>query len=297
MSNLKNIARKLYLVLIISLLGYWAFSSRDVVLDLYSQARPSLLLVSAFLWLATHFLSPLIISKSFAYFIGPVSYRDSLRIHIARLPYKYIPGGIWNTVARATDYAAFGFSARALVKYFLVENLLIVGVTFSLGGAMVATLYGGSHWVPIGSVVASVGVILLIFTSYNPKLRSEQRKNPPASGILAPVICSAIYWLLLACSFLFFIQAFPGLQLVATNMQVVAAFIFSWAIGYIAIFAPQGVGVSEFVTSQLMISNLNGQAMMAFLVGFRFIGFFVDNACFLVVHLLRLFTDRDGGRQ
>lgn len=291
---MRNVARKLYLVLIVCLLGYWAFDSRDLVFELYSQAMLSHLLVSALLILLAHFLSPLIVSKSFAYFIGPISYGDSLRIHISRLPHKYLPGGVWNTVARASDYAAFGFSAKALVKYFLVENLLIVGVTFFLGGTMIATLYTGSRWVPIGSVVAMFGAALLIFSAFNPKLRSEQRKAPPLSGILEPVIYSMIYWLLLGCSFLLFIKAFPGLQLAVTNLQVLATFIFSWAIGYIAIFAPQGVGVSEFVTSQLMASSLNEQEMMAFLVGFRFIVFFVDNFCFLLAYLLRLFTEKNG---
>lgn len=295
MTELRKIASRFYLILIVSLLGYWAFNSRESILTTYSQAKYSLLFVSAFIWFFAHFLSALIITLSFKCFIGYVSYRDILRIHIRRLPYKYLPGGVWNSVARASDYSGFNFGAKQLARYFLVENLIIVGVTFLVGGGLVAIYFADTPWRLPASVIALAGVLVLLFLASSQTLRAANKSNTSLLPLLAAVLSAITYWLLLACSFLVFVESFPSLRIDVSQMQVIATFIFSWAIGYVAIFAPQGIGVSEYMTTELMSSSFSAQEMITFLMGFRIIGFIVDNTCSIALHIGQAIVARSRG--
>ena len=132
-------------------------------------------------------------------------------------------------------------------------------------------------------------MILLVFAGLNSRLRVAKAR--PVK-LLLPLIYLVLYWSLLSVSFLLFIKAFPSLELGVSDIKVMATFVFSWAVGFLAIFAPQGIGVSEYVTSQTLGGSLKFDQMVTFLVGFRIVCFLVDNISFSVFKLISVLKSR-----
>ena len=289
MKNLKVIIQNLYLLAIVALLSYWLYSNRVVLFDIYLSADAVYVLLSGTVWALAHFLSVLIVVSSFKFYLGGVSFLKIIGIHFSRLPHKYLPGGVWNTVARAADYSKLNFSAKDLAKYFIAENLLVIGVTFLLSGAVLAILYNEAIWRFVFSLAGSLGLILLVFAGLNSRLRVAKAR--PVK-LLLPLIYLVLYWSLLSVSFLLFIKAFPSLELGVSDIKIMATFVFSWAVGFLAIFAPQGIGVSEYVTSQTLGGSLKFDQMVTFLVGFRIVCFLVDNISFSVFKLISVLKSR-----
>jgi hypothetical protein len=59
-------------------------------------------------------------------------------------------------------------------------------------------------------------------------------------------------------------------------------YLFSWGVGFLAIFAPQGIGVFEFVASELMASPVGFMGLAALIAGFRIVVLVADIAVWLV---------------
>ncbi len=68
-----------------------------------------------------------------------------------------------------------------------------------------------------------------------------------------------------------YLSAFPRLALQAVPLETAGAYLFSWGVGFIAIFAPQGIGVFEVVAADLMRSDSTFMSVAALLAGFRLI--------------------------
>jgi hypothetical protein len=69
------------------------------------------------------------------------SYSFLLRIHLARLPAKYVPGGVWHTVGRAVDLLHLGIAKEKVVRLFFYENAFAVIVAAFLGGFLYFCAY------------------------------------------------------------------------------------------------------------------------------------------------------------
>src|SRR5690606_12897931 len=87
-----------------------------------------------------HFISPLITVFGFKTCRSKITYWNAFHIHCGRLPAKYLPGGIWHSVGRASDYFSLGHTGGQLGYYFLLENFQLIAVSFSLGALLVHRL-------------------------------------------------------------------------------------------------------------------------------------------------------------
>ncbi len=68
-----------------------------------------------------------------------------------------------------------------------------------------------------------------------------------------------------------FVAAFPGLGLGANPGEIAGAYLFSWAVGFVSIFAPQGIGVFEVVAAELMSPAGTFMSVAALFAGFRLV--------------------------
>ena len=289
--------KKLFTPLSIAFLLYLGWRSQDTLSSIANTANASWLIGSVVCWLALHLIAPLFTTLVFRSAKKTLSYRSAFLIHAGRLPAKYLPGGIWNAVARAGDYHEHGFTGRHVAAYLLIENLVAAAVTLTVGGIVVATL---ANIPALWFTIALASAASAICGGLAPCLRARLACLPwmanrhllpadeslPYSAYGYGVACLFAYWMVAAASFICFIQSFPELGISVSLLQTAGIYLFSWGIGFITVFAPQGIGVSEFVSGNLLGTSIGVGGTAALLLGFRLTALLADLLAWLLSNSL-----------
>lgn len=174
---------------------------------------------------------------------------------------RYIPGVVWQFVSLAQLGPSAGLSPAATVTTLLVQ----------MGFLLLAALVVGVHLLPmaLAGALAPLLVILLWITPLSlllvhPRLiRAAVRAAARLSrreilewkgswlfgvGVLA---ISALSWLLHGATFFLFLRAFVPLPLSALP-AIVAINALAFIVGYLAFFAPGGIGFKEGALALLL---------------------------------------------
>lgn len=263
---------------------YIAWHSRNYIVDLFSSTQHSWTLISISLWMCLHLISPAFTRSLLMSFSLQLKYRDAFTIHNNRLPAKYIPGGIWHSVARSGDYYNHGISARHVAAYLLIESIIIASVTLALGGFIVANIDTTNSFFTTLLLVCSV--VLIIVNIFLPKLISikllPHNKSISIFEYLTSILIIFIYWIIAGISFICYLLSFPNLKINVSMFEVAGIYLFSWGVGFITLFAPQGLGVSEIVTSQLLGTDLDSSSVIIVIAGFRIIVLIADMLTWII---------------
>lgn len=297
--NIKRLidwAKLLFTPFALLCLSYYGWQSKEILTSLLVDAQLDRLILSTILWISLHYFGPLFTFIIFKSSHLSLNYKKIVLIHTLRLPAKYLPGGIWHSVARATDYRNIGFSTRYIGTYLLLENMVTAFVTLALGGFIVSQLpENGQAWfikplILTISSIASTAIILLpwLFGRYI----FPSPKALPKPTYFFSIICLIVYWLLAATAFVSFLSAFKSLGLSVSNIQTGGIYIFSWGVGFISLFAPQGIGVAEFISSQLLNADISKSSFVALLASFRLIVFTGDILAWLIAVIISEFSSR-----
>lgn len=281
------IVRRSFAAVAVAFLAYFAWDSRELLLDVLGSTQPLRLLTAVLVWSLMHLMSPLLSTLIFRARSYPLSYRTAAGIHIANLPARYVPGGIWHTVGRIAGFQDLGISQRDIGVFVFLENILAICVAFVIGGSVVAWFQNMQGWGEIAAFAVVGGLALLFASPFILSLRIIKDKGRfPARDFLGSVLVVAFSWCVGAAAFVIYLTAFPGLELQASPLETGGAYLFSWGVGFISVFAPQGIGVFEVVAADLMrgSSTLTGTA--ALLAGFRFIVLSADALAWGALHVL-----------
>jgi glycosyltransferase 2 family protein len=285
-------ARLLFTPLSLLVIAWVLWQSRASLGAVFQQGEWQLLLAAVLLWILTHLLSPLISKHMLALCGISLTYSRAARIHCGRLPAKYLPGGIWHSVGRANDYLALGHDGKRVASYFLLENLLIVAVTLGVGGLVADGLVQIPGLAPLIRVLPLLVLgFLLALPLFARRFAGSVLVFSVASYVLV-ILLLACYWALVGIAFAVFISAFPALGIVTPLAEIAGSYIFSWSLGYLAVFAPQGIGVSEFVMSNLLTGGVTAGQLLVVLLGFRVLVLAGDLACWAASVLLASFADK-----
>ena len=267
-----HVAKRIFLPIALAFLAYFAWESRELLVDVVRSARPSMLAVAVLAWMLMHALSPLLSLLIFRARNVPLSYRTAARIHIANLPARYLPGGIWHTVGRIAGFRDMDIGRRDISIFVFLENALAICVAFVIGGSLLAANRGLDGWGQIAALSAVGGAVFLLASPFILSLRVIQGDERfPTRDFVAVTIVTAISWCVGATAFVIYLSAFPGLLLQAAPLETAGAYLFSWGVGFISIFAPQGIGVFEVVAADLMRGTSNLMSVAALLAGFRLV--------------------------
>lgn len=243
------------------------YSARDTFMAVVSQAAWTGLAAAVVIWATLHLLSPIftvIVLRSFG---ARVQYRDALGIHVRRLPAKYLPGGIWHTVSRVMDLHQLGVSRRHLAALVVLENVLPVALALVLGGGFL--LLSGQETL-IAQTCIGIGLVLLGLAPFLLKHASLLGAGYRFDrALLAAAAITTLFWLIAATAFATYWTSFPDTQSHAGLANIYAAYLLGWACGFIAIFAPQGLGVFESVASLLLRGMLPFAGIAVLVAGFR----------------------------
>lgn len=265
-------AKRVFTPLAVAALLFYAWHARQGLGEVFTNARWGYLAGAAAIWVILHFCSPVIQTLILRACGSDIGYPEAFRIFAQRLPGRYLPGGIWHTVGRAMDYHQRGLQPRHLATLVFLETALPPLVTFLLGGLGLAVLRGLHGWGGLG--LACAGAALLGLLLMPAVINARLLRSPdalPAAAYFQAVSLVAGYWLIAAAAFICYLAAFPTVLEAASLTEVGATYLFSWGVGYVALFAPQGIGIFEIVAGKLLTMPLSLGGAAALMAGFRLV--------------------------
>lgn len=183
---------------------------------------------------------------------------------------KYIPGKIWGIVARIHQLKKFDIDTNPAIHASYLEQLssLHVGLVFGMSAWLIALEHGWRWWVT-GLGLASLLLLplchaLVINTLFEVTPAKWREKLKVYSVIkirsFEYLFISLLYlfeWILTGaiaiCIFMIMSGALPSFQfalLLAGSNAV------SMVTGFVAIFAPAGIGVREIVNAEMLLTML-----------------------------------------
>ena len=260
-----QIARTLFLPLALVFLALAAYAARDSFGAVLAHAHLGAIALVVLTWSLLHLLGPVtswIVLSGLGTNLG---YRKVLRIHVSRLPARYIPGGIWQTVSRVVDLQECGVTRAQLSVLVAMENIAPLAVVLAFGS--LCALVAGREQAPVLFILAA-GVLAALALPWALRRFFPSAALPLRSYLLALGSILA-FWALAASAFVLYWAAFPSLQSQYGTASLFASYLLAWAAGFVAVFAPQGVGVFEVVAGLLLDGTLPLAGMAVMIAGFR----------------------------
>lgn len=251
--------------------GYYLFGQLDQAGD---NLRPSLspLLVSAVFQLCFWTLSSYLWSVVlFAVSSNQVSLLDSFfQLCLVNLG-KYIPGKVWGMVARASyGQQKHGIDLNRNIQATYFEQIYLLGA-----GAVLALIIAAVLWsnLVLWVLAAAVIIVVIIATIYQRPMAllmqwlDKLRKSDAGLGtyevrlspalMLGLLLCYMLVWVLLGMvMYCLYLALFPETVSVQMAAVVTLACIAGMSAGFVAIFAPGGVGVREAVSGAVLAAYM-----------------------------------------
>lgn len=176
-----------------------------------------------------------------------------LRVWVQTALAKYLPGSVWPLVTTAARASAIGVSPVFLSASFVVHGLLTV-----LGALVVAAVFVG---VPIVAAVAGVAVALplvhpaplnrvLALAARWTKGEAPRWQGRWTDGVALVALHGAL-WTGFGGAFALFVSAVAPVG-IEDAPRLVGAHALSFVAGFVAVFAPGGVGVREAALAGLL---------------------------------------------
>ncbi|MFK5892380.1 MAG: hypothetical protein QM504_04065, partial [Pseudomonadota bacterium] len=252
---------------------YFIWQSHDVLTSILKSTDSYFIGFALIARIASHFSHTITSTYILKSINIEIPYRTLLKIHITRLPARYIPGGIWHTVGRMLDFHTLGIKPAKLSFFILLENIVAAAIAFLLSGIILWFYHGiDDYWGKISSLafIASVLGLTLIPIVIN------WRKKQINIFYIYTLIAYIPLWFLLTLSFLMYTSAFPIILQGATIVEISGIYMFSWGIGFLAIFAPQGIGIFELIAGKMLTTTISLGSIAVLLMGYRIITIFAD---------------------
>lgn len=244
-------------VAMLGVLAWYMVTHWDEFAEYAGRIGPAAIALSTLLLIVAKLLLAWIGADAAAMFGARLSYWKMFYIYSLSQLGKYLPGSVWQYVGRVMLYRAEGMPARNGAKALLVESYWLLGAACAVGVAACAprllALAGLEQvrWVPPLAVLSLAAFVLLFFGLWGgtsllgARLGAERRAS--TVGVFLLEIAT---WGLLGFSF--WVLFPPELRQPEHMALAIGAFALGWAGGYLAIFAPAGVGVREVIVVVLL---------------------------------------------
>lgn len=178
---------------------------------------------------------------------------------------KYIPGGVWHFVGRYNAYHDQDISLKKSTKAMISENFWLLGGAIAIGTLFGIRSHLGIHLLSnVGIPTTTVWriiygllifIIWIVFLITYESFLERKFTILDFKTIFKLISVQLFTWISLGTSFLFM---FPNYAITIAP-DVIFGYSFSWAIGYVMVFAPGGIGIREgalvWIFSYLFSSN------------------------------------------
>ena len=178
------------------------------------------------------------------------------------LPARYIPGGVTFPAARIALLRARGFAVAPLTVTAVLEMVLRPAVALTLGMALLALsggVPGSLAWAAVAVAVAAAAASPAAGGRVLNRLAARRGESLAItwSGYARLAMTECAYWAWAAATFVLYLRAFPAADGFGT-LHLAGAFMVAWALGFLAVFAPQGLGVAEISLVGLLAAGDDG---------------------------------------
>lgn len=257
-----RLLKQLWMILVLLALIFFVSNNFENILEQLNQIEFPKLVLSLLLIAIGRVLMMLMAYDSLISLGEDLSRKTVFIIVSISDPAKYLPGGIWHFVGRAGYYQAEGITLKTGSQALLRENLwLVVSAGFSGSIFLIlANTHVNVWW------LCSVFILIwwIVLKLWSPSLNYVT--------ITLQVMTQFVMWVALAFSF---VLIFPSFSTnFDANMLIIGAFIISWLVGFVSLFAPSGLGIREAVLVSLLLPVLsaNDSAIFALIHRILWIG-------------------------
>ena len=276
-NRIASVPRGVYLAALAAAVVWLAATRGDEVAELLDQARLPLIAVA----LAATFGLILLTARFWVLSLRMLGHRTTLgevALATARaLPARYVPVGVSFPAARVALLRSRDLDVAPLMVTAGLEMVIRPAVALALGTALLAV----SGSLPVAMAWAAA-VLAVAVVAASPAVggrilsRLAERRgtslNITWSGYARLAAADTAYWIAGAATFVIYLRAFPAADSFGT-LQVAGAFMVAWAVGFITVFAPQGLGVTEVSLVALLTANNDdtGIALTVLFGGYRLV--------------------------
>ena len=229
--------------------------------------------------------------------VGRPSVRTAIRVYFLASLGRYVPGKFWQVAGTAmlshrAGLPPVGATAAAILGQiaFLLTGAIFLAIVLPMGRAAAAAGAG------VGLVL---GALLLARSRAGKRLANALRSRLPRlapvvdlTGRIRPAVAArwglayGLTWVALGCAFILFVRSFEP-SAAAHTRYVAGTIAASYLGGYIALFAPAGIGVREGVMGVLLAQVMPAPAAVVVALASRLWFTAVELLPLLALPLLR----------
>jgi hypothetical protein len=196
-----------------------------------------------------------------------IAYKDALTITSITQLGKYLPGGIWHVAGKFGIYKARKISTKNTTAAVVLENIwllssaLVIGATCLLISSQevlceFSTIFCDASLNRVllfGLPVLWIAALLLIdFFGFK-----ENRYS--VKDFLLLLLEVLVIWVSFGISFWLVFPLKSGFQ-----MAITGAFSISWVAGYVAFFAPGGIGIREYLLTVILAAYFSSSEVATY---------------------------------
>lgn len=260
----------LWIAVVITAVGYYLITKWESIGGYIQRLSLSNILLSVLFIILAKVLLAVISKFSIEKEGYTLHYIDVFRIvsftHLA----KYIPGGIWHFVGRFNAYNEREMKIKSSTRALIHENLWLLSGAFFTGSLFgVLSSQGQRIFEEMGIEISLYLPFSLILLLWILILMGYEKLFPSKRSIRYYLIffVSLMAWVFLGVSFGFILPGFSS----STGMYFISIYAFGWIAGYVAIFAPGGIGIRETVLVWLLGSIIDPELAIVYSSVHRFV--------------------------
>jgi hypothetical protein len=266
-NKILNVLKWVWFVAVILGAGYYFYKNYQkisVYLETISAWRIALSFV--FLFLGKFALSDLT-RLSLKKIDVDLDYKDALTITSITQLGKYLPGGIWHVAGKFGIYKARKITTKKSTGAIIFENMwllssaLVIGATCLLISSQdVLCDFNNVFCDSMTNRAIMIGlpilwVIALILVDYF----IFKTKRYTIKDFLFLVVEMLVIWVSFGISFWLVFPLHSGFE-----MAITGAFSISWVAGYVAFFAPGGIGIREYLLTVILAAYFSSSEVATY---------------------------------
>ncbi|MDK2982135.1 MAG: glycosyltransferase 2 family protein [Chloroflexota bacterium] len=208
-----------------------------------------------------------------------LEYKDALTITSITQLGKYLPGGIWHVAGKFGIYKARKISTKKATAAVVLENVWLLSSALVIGAVCLLLTSpdvlcefngifcnaGVNRAILIGLPVLWIAALLLIdYFGFKENRYSVQE-------FLLLMLEVLVIWVSFGISFWLVFPLQSGFQ-----MAITGAFSISWVAGYVAFFAPGGIGIREYLLTVILAAYFSSSEVATYATIHRLIWVVVE---------------------
>jgi hypothetical protein len=277
--KLINYLKWFWIIAVLGGAGWYFYTHFQEISGYLATLSISRIILSTFLFLVGKFLLSDITRLSLKKVNRNIPYGEAFSITSITQLGKYLPGGIWHFAGKFGIYKVMGISTKATTQAMIYENVWLLSSASITG---IVTLLASSREVfceylpficdPGIARVLMVGIpVLWIAGMYLFEKIFFRGGRAPVPDFLLILFEQLATWILFGISYWLVFPVQSGFLL-----QIIGAFSLSWVAGYVAFFAPGGIGIREFLLAVILGGFFASREVATYATVHRLIWVFIE---------------------